>query len=74
MDKDETTVNHLEASTGNAGNAGATVVTSEKVAVYEQTQHEQTKIQAIKENWKGIGWCKCSCTHNHPDKTNEVSL
>ncbi|RDW95116.1 general substrate transporter-1 [Coleophoma crateriformis] len=52
MDKEETVVNHLESNTG------ATVVTSSKnVALYEQTQHEQTKIQAIKENWKGIGWC-----------------
>ncbi|KAG0651218.1 Maltose transport MAL11 [Hyphodiscus hymeniophilus] len=33
------------------------LVSSEAVAGFEQSQHEQTRIAAIKENWKGVSWC-----------------
>ncbi|PVH84991.1 general substrate transporter [Cadophora sp. DSE1049] len=35
----------------------ATIVTSETVANYEENQHLQTRVDALKENWKGVLWC-----------------
>lgn len=36
------------------------LATSGTVAAYESTQHQQTKLQAIKENWKSVMWCEYS--------------
>jgi hypothetical protein len=52
------------------------LATSEKVAVFEHTQHEQTRLQAIKENWKGVLWCIYSffiCKPSFRATTNDIS-
>ena len=36
---------------------GKVLAVSKTVANYEEAQHTQTKTNALKENWKGIGWC-----------------
>lgn len=35
----------------------ATLTTSEAQANYEDAQHHQSKVDALKENWKGVLWC-----------------
>ncbi|KAH8669748.1 putative general alpha-glucoside permease [Tricladium varicosporioides] len=53
MDEKDTTI-HMEEDKV-AG--GQVLAISKTVANYEEAQHTQTKINALKENWKGIGWC-----------------
>ena len=45
---------HMEEQSSN----DHAMAVSKAVANYEEAQHTQTKIAAIKENWKGLGWCK----------------
>tara|TARA_R110002060_G_scaffold13014_6_gene18537 strand:- start:2269 stop:2451 length:183 start_codon:yes stop_codon:yes gene_type:complete len=51
MDKETSTATQVEGSP-------ATIATSEVVANYEENQHLQTRVNALKENWKGVLWCK----------------
>lgn len=39
---------------------GPTLTTSETVANYEEKQHLQSRLDALKENWKGVLWCQYS--------------
>lgn len=42
------------------GTPRAIITASEIVANYEENQYLQTRVEALKENWKGVLWCKYS--------------
>ncbi|KAH6710900.1 hypothetical protein BKA61DRAFT_677531 [Leptodontidium sp. MPI-SDFR-AT-0119] len=39
------------------GTPRAIITASEIVANYEENQYLQTRVEALKENWKGVLWC-----------------
>ncbi|KUJ16500.1 general substrate transporter [Mollisia scopiformis] len=52
MEKELHTTTQVEDSA-----PGITLSTSEAVAKYEENQHLQTRLNALKENWRGVIWC-----------------
>jgi hypothetical protein len=56
MDAKPATEHHVEVSTED--HASATVLAqTEAVISFEEAQHQQTRMEAFKQEWRGIGWC-----------------